>query len=197
MSHNRDLAPKRKVQGESHPPAKSRSRKEEEPRAAFDLVGDRIIDVTRRWLRSSRRQRLQHDVYSIRGVELSLAQIDALESIALGDIRMHELAEFLHIDPSTATRTVAPLVDLGLAEREMDPVNRRYVLLRCTTVGRSTASRISKGRRQLMEEVLEPMSPDRRLLLAELLEEFLMLINTYDGETRSERHANHRAAGYR
>jgi DNA-binding MarR family transcriptional regulator len=155
-------------------------------------MGDRFIEVTRRWLRSGRRQRLQHDVYSIRGVELSLAQIDALESIALGDIRMHELAESLHIDPSTATRTVAPLVDLGLVEREMDPVNRRYVLLRCTTVGRSTASRISKRRRQLMEQVLEPMAPNRRLLLAELLEEWLMLINIYDDHTAPERHANHR-----
>jgi hypothetical protein len=32
---------------------------------------------------------------------------------------------------------------------------------------------------QLMERVLAPMAPDRRLLLADLLEEYLELIESY------------------
>jgi DNA-binding MarR family transcriptional regulator len=151
----------------------------QESRAGFELLGDRIIDATRHWLRSGRRQHLQHDLYTIDGVELSLSQIDALESVADADRRMHELAARLHIDPSTATRTVAPLVDLGLLTREPDPGNRRYVVLRCTPSGRKAAARITKDRRRLMQKVLEPMHPQRRLLLAELLEEYLALTDAY------------------
>jgi DNA-binding MarR family transcriptional regulator len=152
---------------------------EQESRASFEQLGDRVVKATRRWGRSSRRQRLQHELYTVNGIELSLSQIDALESVAAGDIRMHELAARLLIDPSTATRTVAPLVDLGLLERIPDPDNRRYVILRCTAAGRRTARRIGKERMQLMERVLAPMAPDRRLMLAELLEEYLDLIESY------------------
>jgi DNA-binding MarR family transcriptional regulator len=152
---------------------------ERESRASFAQLGDRVVKATRRWSRSSRRQRLQHELYTVSGVELSLSQIDALESVAAADLRMHELAARLLIDPSTATRTVSPLVDLGLLERLPDPDNRRYVILRCTAAGRRTARRIGKERMQLMERVLEPMAPDRRLLLADLLEEYLELIESY------------------
>lgn len=152
---------------------------EQESRASFVELGDRVVKATRRWSRSSRRQRLQHELYTVSGVELSLSQIDALESVAVGDIRMHELAARLLVDPSTATRTVAPLVDLGLLERLPDPDNRRYVILRCTSVGRRTARRIARERMQLMEDVLAPMAPDRRLMLADLLEEYLDLIEVY------------------
>ena len=152
---------------------------EQESRASFELLGDRVVKATRRWSRSSRRQRLQHELYTVSGVELSLSQIDALESVAAGDIRMHELAARLLIDPSTATRTVSPLVDLGLLDRLPDPDNRRYVILRCTAAGRRTARRIGKERMQLMERVLAPMAPDRRLMLADLLEEYLELIESY------------------
>ncbi len=159
--------------------AGKRAWSDQQSRASFELLGDRVVKATRRWSRSSRRQRLQHELYTVGGVELSLGQIDALESVAAGDIRMHELAARLLIDPSTATRTVAPLVDLALLERVPDPDNRRYVILRCTATGRRTAKRIGKERMQLMERVLAPMSPDRRLLLADLLEEYLDLIDAY------------------
>ena len=160
---------------------------EQESRVSFEALGDRVVKATRRWTRSSRRQRLQHELYTVSGVELSLSQIDALESVATGDVRMHELAARLLIDPSTATRTVAPLVDLGLLERVPDPGSRRYVILRCTAAGRRTAKRIGRQRMQLMERVLAPMAPERRLQLAGLLEEYLDLIDAYRAPERGLR----------
>src|SRR5438093_7487661 len=112
--------------------------------AAFEALGDRLIDATRRFNRSSRRQRLQAALYTVDERELTLPQVDALEAVATaGELRMHEVAERLGIEPSTATRTTAPLVDLGLLDRTTDPTNRRYVVLRCTAKGRRTAKRIS------------------------------------------------------
>jgi DNA-binding MarR family transcriptional regulator len=150
-----------------------------ESEAVFALLGDRIIDATRRWSRSNYRQRLQHDLYSVNETELTLAQVDALEFIERADIRMHELAEEMAIDPSTATRTVAPLVNLGLVDRQPDPHDRRYVNLHCTASGREVAKRITVGRRKMLRSVLESMEPSRRLLLADLLEEWQALTDEY------------------
>ena len=149
------------------------------PSPEIDPVGDRIIRATQRWLRSSRRQRLQHDLYTVDSFELSLSQVDALEWIARGPLRMHELADRLHIDPSTATRTVAPLVDIGLVGRAPDALNRRFVVLRASPRGVEMATRITRGRRELMQNVLASMDSKRRLLLAELLEEYLTLTDDY------------------
>lgn len=146
--------------------------------AAFAEMGDRIIDVTRRFARSARRQRLQNDVYTVGEDTLTLAQVDALEAVAEGPTRMSDLAARLLVDPSSATRATAPLVDLGLLERETDPSNRRHVVLRITPKGRRVARDMGERRRKLMRNVLEPMAPERRLLLASLLAEYVDLIDT-------------------
>jgi DNA-binding MarR family transcriptional regulator len=146
---------------------------EEESEAAFAQLGDALIDATRRFNRSARRHRLQADLYTVGGRVLSLAQVDVLEAVAVaGELRMHEVAAQLGIDPSTATRTTAPLVDLGLLDRATDPANRRFVVLRCTAKGTRTARKLAAGRHALMRQVLAGMAPERRLLLAELLDEF-------------------------
>jgi DNA-binding MarR family transcriptional regulator len=150
---------------------------DEESEAAFRQLGDRVIEATQVWGRSRRRQRLQRDLYTVNGVQLSLGQVDALETVARGTVRMHELADGLGIDPSTATRVVTPLVRLGLVERSVDESNRRFVALTATASGRAAAQRIMDERRQLMREVLAPMAPDRRFLLADLLEEYLALMD--------------------
>jgi|EndMetStandDraft_8_1072994.scaffolds.fasta_scaffold770846_1 DNA-binding MarR family transcriptional regulator len=154
--------------------------------AAFDALGDRLIEATRRFSRSARRQRLQATLYTVNGRELGLAQVDALEAVARGDARMHELAAHLGLDPSTVTRTTAPLVDLGLLERFTDPANRRYVVLRCTPAGRRVAARLTNGRQELMRAVLAPMDPQRRLLFAELLDEYIDHIERYQAEHEAD-----------
>jgi DNA-binding MarR family transcriptional regulator len=153
---------------------------EAESEAAFAQLGDRIIDATRSWARSTRRQRLQRALYTVGGTELSLSQVDAIELVAKRDVRMHELAGIMGVDPSSATRSVAPLVDLGLVERTVDPTNRRFVVLSITDTGRKVADQLKEERHRLMRTVLEPMAPERRLLFAELLEEWLRLLDNAD-----------------
>jgi DNA-binding MarR family transcriptional regulator len=150
---------------------------DEESEAAFRQLGDRVIEATQVWSRSRRRERLQRDLYTVDGVQLSLGQVDALETIARGSVRMHVLADSLGIDPSTATRVVTPLVRHGLVERSVDESNRRFVTLTATESGLAAAQRIMQERRQLMREVLVSMAPERRLLLADLLEEWLGLMD--------------------
>lgn len=150
--------------------------------AAFDLLGDRLIDATRRFLRSSRRQRIQTKLYTVEGRELGPAQIDALEVVAdEGEVHMSQLAARLRLDPSTVTRTINPLVNMRLLERFTDPANRRYVVLRCTRAGADAVKRVVEETRSVMRETLDPMEPDRRLLLVELLDEYITLLEAHHG----------------
>lgn len=157
-----------------------RSWTDAESEAAFEALGDQVIDATRRFLRSRRRTRIQAAIYTVDGYELSRAQVEALETVFReGEVRMKQLAAQLGVDPSTVTRTTDPLVSHGLVDRFTDPENRRYVFLRCTPAGEKTIAHIIDERRRVMRQTLEPMEPSRRLLLADLLNEYTTLMESY------------------
>jgi DNA-binding MarR family transcriptional regulator len=146
---------------------------------AFALIGDRFIDTYRDLRRSSRRELMQRDLYLVGDRELTPVQVDALEALCQRERwRMGDIAKELRIDPSTASRTLAPLVDLGLAVRATDPADRRQVFVEASALGRSTSERIAEGRRALMRAVLSLMAPERRVLLTELLEEYVRALET-------------------
>lgn len=121
---------------------------------------------------------MQRDLYWVGDRELTPVQVDALEVLCRRDLwRMREIAAELAVDRSTATRTIAPLVDLGLAIRRTDPGDRRNVLLAPTAAGRTTAARIADARRQMMRAVLSKLAPERRILLTELMEEYVAALD--------------------
>jgi DNA-binding MarR family transcriptional regulator len=139
---------------------------------AFAAVGDRVIDAIRQLRRLS--PPLQRSVYTVSDRELTSTQVDALEVLdTRGTWRMHEVAAKLGVDQSTATRTLAPLVDLGLVARAPDPLDRRYVVVGVTPTGHRRSEVIAEARRSLMREVIGQMEPSRRRLFADLLEEYV------------------------
>jgi DNA-binding MarR family transcriptional regulator len=141
---------------------------------AFAIIGDRFIAATQELRRSHRRVGLQRDLYSVGDRELTPVQVDALEMLCRRDEwRMREIADALDVDRSTATRTVTPLVALGLATRLTDARDRRNVIVAATPDGRAASSRIVADRRRLMRAVLSRMDPERRVLLTELMEEYV------------------------
>lgn len=144
----------------------------DESDAAFDLIGDRVIDAIRQLRRLS--QPLQRSLYAVDGRELTPAQVEALEVLdGQRRWRMHEIASKLGVDQSTATRTISPLVELELVSRAPDPVDARYVLVGLTRRGRRRRAAISAARRALMRDVLGEMAPERRVAFAEMLEEYV------------------------
>lgn len=145
---------------------------------AFALIGDRFIAANQSLRRSHRRIGMQRELYSVGERELTPVQVDALEVLCRRDEwRMREIAEVLGVDRSTATRSIAPLVDVGLATRRTDPDDRRNVIVAATRAGHETAERIVEDRRRMMRAVLARMTPERRLLFTELMEEYVAALN--------------------
>lgn len=139
---------------------------------SFDVVGDRIIDAIRTLRRVT--PPLRQSLYTVGDRTLTPVQVEALELLSTGDRwRMNEAAAKLGVDQSTVTRTLAPLVELGLLERAPDPLDGRSVVVRVSRAGRRRSASIAEARRELMREVVGPMAPEQREAFADLLEQYV------------------------
>ncbi|SIR65988.1 MarR family winged helix-turn-helix transcriptional regulator [Williamsia sterculiae] len=86
--------------------------------------------------------------------------------------RSGELAEALHTDPSTVSRHIANLVDLGLVRREADPRDGRATVLVLTDEGRAKVSKLREGRLAWIEQTLVDWTDDEVATFTALLRRF-------------------------
>lgn len=104
---------------------------------------------------------------------LTPAQGRALRMIARSEdeepLRMTELADRLGIVPRSVTTVIDALEEAGLVRREIDPRNRRAILLRLTERGAGVRDDLREARRRAAEELFAPLSAADRKALAELL----------------------------
>jgi DNA-binding MarR family transcriptional regulator len=126
-------------------------------------LADLLHRLTRR-LRRSQAERLAP-------LGLTPAQERALRIISRSDepLRMTELADRLGIVPRSLTTVVDALEEAGLVRREIDPRNRRAILLRLTDQGTAVRDELREARRRAAEDLFAPMPDDDRELLANLL----------------------------
>jgi DNA-binding MarR family transcriptional regulator len=126
-------------------------------------LADQLYRLTRR-LRRAQADRLAP-------LGLTPAQERALRLISRGDepLRMAELADRLGIVPRSLTTVVDALEEAGLVRREIDPRNRRAILLHLTDEGASVRDGLRETRRRAAEDLFAPLSADDRKTLAGLL----------------------------
>jgi DNA-binding MarR family transcriptional regulator len=104
---------------------------------------------------------------------LTLPQFRMLVVLATrGDTKLVALAELLHVAPSTAMRMVDRLIAAGLADRQINPDNRRETLLRLTAEGHRIVADVTARRRDEIAAVVERLAPGRRAALIEALSAF-------------------------
>lgn len=104
------------------------------------------------------------------GASLEASEVDALDQVVWTESgRMHEIAEGLQIDASTATRAVDRLVRRGLVERERDPSNRRFMQVWLTDEGRRVHGELLERRLEFVSNVLDQFTDDDRDVLVRLL----------------------------
>lgn len=139
--------------------------------AAGESIDEHVIRAIAHFSRSPARDELARSLYRAGGKELTPVQVDALETlVSRPRWRMHEYAEALGINPGAASRTTDRLVKLGLAERQPDESDRRYVIVRAKASGRRISHRIRRDRHSLMQEVLKDLTDEQRAALAEMLD---------------------------
>jgi DNA-binding MarR family transcriptional regulator len=102
---------------------------------------------------------------------LTPAQERALSRIARSTepLRMARLAEHLGIVPRSVTTVVDALEQAGLVRREIDPTNRRAILLHLTDRGRAVGDDMRAARRRAAEDLFASLTPDDRTTLGDIL----------------------------
>ncbi|MCQ4079138.1 MarR family transcriptional regulator [Streptomyces sp. RB6PN25] len=89
---------------------------------------------------------------------------------AQGPIKLAELAAALTVNPSTAMRTVDKLEALGLVDRQVNPGNRREVVLRLTADGRNLVAQVMTRRHQEIATIVARLPADQRTGLVQALQ---------------------------
>lgn len=89
-----------------------------------------------------------------------------------GETKLVVLAELLQVAPSTAMRMVDRLIAAGLADRRVNPGNRRETLLTLTEEGRRVVGRVMARRRQEVTGIVRRLAPGQRASLIEALTAF-------------------------
>jgi DNA-binding MarR family transcriptional regulator len=135
----------------------------------YNSVGRDIMDKTNEV--TNLREIIRYIVRSLGILEQSEAsccgatvgQCHAIVEIGrVGQISLNDLAEILNLDKSTMSRTVNNLVNQGLAERDINPEDRRYVKIKLTNEGLKVYKRTELGMDLYFKNVLESIPENKR-----------------------------------
>jgi DNA-binding MarR family transcriptional regulator len=111
---------------------------------------------------------------------VTLAQCHAIVEIGRkGKINLNDLADLLGVDKSTMSRTINNLVESGLAARDLDNDDRRYVVIQLTEDGRRFFENTEAGMEQYFQDVLGRIPEGKR---GQILESLSLLINAIGQE---------------
>jgi len=97
-----------------------------------------------------------------------------------GPLRMSDLARRVEIVPRSATTVVEALEAKGLVVRDMDPEDRRSILVRPTEAGAKILAELARARDEAAVALLAQLTRSDRLQLARLLR---VLVRAEDGNT--------------
>jgi DNA-binding MarR family transcriptional regulator len=89
-----------------------------------------------------------------------------------GPHRLGALATAFGLDPSTITRQVQALEEIGLASRQSDPKDRRASILDLSDTGRKVLEETRNHRRAVLQQVLSDWSRGDLDEFGRLLKEF-------------------------
>lgn len=102
--------------------------------------------------------------------DISVSQCYALEGLVRrGGMTLNDLAAFLYIDKSTASRVVDALERKGYVARLPHPQDRRAVLLEATPSGRELEERIRESILAEERQLLADFTPEVRQAMTQLI----------------------------
>jgi DNA-binding MarR family transcriptional regulator len=134
-------------------------------------VAGRIGFAWRELRRGTAITTVREQLFGIGGDALDPGQMDTLDLLVERDQwRMCDLADAMHVEPSTATRAIQRLVASGLAERAQSSRDGRVVLVTATGAGRARHSAVMQARLNFLRDLIEQWSPEEADQIAQALE---------------------------
>jgi DNA-binding MarR family transcriptional regulator len=113
-------------------------------------------------------------------VPLSFAEVRAARSIpAAGSVTMHMLAKSMGAPLSTATHLVDRLVAKGVVVRIRPEYDRRLVLVELSERSKACRQVTFRKRVEVIQRLLEPLTPAAREQVARLLEEIAQAASSH------------------
>lgn len=121
-----------------------------------------------------KQSRLHDFLLASAGVDLDRAGIALLHVLfeSSGHLRIGDLAERLHVDAPSVSRTAARLERAGLVGRSADDEDRRACRLHLTPAGRGALDSVLGARRAWLAAALADWSPAERAAFARALHRF-------------------------
>ncbi len=109
---------------------------------------------------------------------VTMAQCSAIMEIgSSGGLSVVDLASRMSLDKSTLSRTVENLSQLGLVNRDIDPLDRRFVSLTLTEQGSRVYTDINIAFDSYLSKVLESIQLDKKQQVIECLR---LLIDAFE-----------------
>lgn len=152
-----------------------------------DASIDTLFDTLNRYVRL--RDRAAQTTFRDLHGDVETAALRALLPLARMPMRSRELAEAMRADPSTVSRQVGQLVELGLVRREADPADGRACLLVLTDSGARRAESMRAVRRDAMRTAMTDWTNTDLTTLVELLGGFLDAAETMVASSAEEKSA--------
>jgi DNA-binding MarR family transcriptional regulator len=126
-----------------------------------------MTDIEGATLRESLRQLVRHlgvlEKSDTGEGGISLAQCHALVEIGRdGKANLNELAQRMHVDKSTMSRTIEQLVRAGIAMREPDETDRRYVVIRLSKTGQHLFERTEHDMDTYFQRIFMRIASEKR-----------------------------------
>jgi DNA-binding MarR family transcriptional regulator len=120
--------------------------------------GDLVRQLSELLFRSSWRLR-RGAIKELAPLGVTFGQARVLRVLADDEpMRMADLAASLEIVPRSVTSMIDSLVVAGLVNRDIDPQDRRSVLVASTAAGRAVLDRVNRARRATAEELFGRLS---------------------------------------
>lgn len=148
-------------------------------REVYDLAV-RIGLAWRELRRGAATSSLRDFLYGHDHESLEQGQMDTLDVLAQRPSwRMSELADALHVEPSTATRAVERLVKSGLVERQASADDGRVVRVSITAAGRSAYETVVERRTELLTYIVTSFRRSELPVFAEMLERMVTAVDEF------------------
>lgn len=117
-------------------------------------------------------------------LNLTIGQLKSLIFIDFeGSTCVKDLARALKMAPPNATKLVDSLVKEGLVSREENPDDRRLLLLKTTSKGKTLIANLRESAIKQMSDLLTQFSLDELRSLAKGLSPFIKLAGSQKGKT--------------